>query len=304
MARRPIHILIVAAHPADSFDQAGGTMAHHIAQGDKVTAVVATTGVRSHHWQLAEEKRQKGANFDIEAHVQEAVEEKLEETRRACRILGFDDVRDLGFEDDDILVTQDKIEAIADKIREVKPDIIITHHPYETAGLKMHGTIGQCTVYAWQLAHGAGRGAQQRHPVPTIYFMNPIAYIGDNTLEYAGTSRVDLYIDITDVIDKKVEALDQIGSQYYSGSYSRKRAETEDGGFGQHAGIAYAEPFQRFTPMVRYTLPVTEAELDTIDMSPEEAMGRRSEIVGGLMPLPEGMGYSSRYRFAKEAYND
>ena len=45
MARRPIHSLSVAAHPADSFDQAGGTMAHHIAQGDKVTAVVATTTV-------------------------------------------------------------------------------------------------------------------------------------------------------------------------------------------------------------------------------------------------------------------
>jgi len=39
------------------------------------------------------------------------VEEKLEEVRKACRILGFEDLRDLGFEDDDILVTQDKIEA-------------------------------------------------------------------------------------------------------------------------------------------------------------------------------------------------
>ena len=304
MASRPIQILIVAAHPADSFDQAGGTAAHHVAQGDKVTAVVATTGVRSHHWQLAEEKRQKGADFDIEGRIQEAVEEKLEETRRACRILGFEDVRDLGFEDDDILVTQDKIEAIAGMIREIKPDVIITHQPYETAGLKMHGTIGQCTVYAWQLAHGAGRGTQQRHPVPTIYFMNPIAYIGSNSLEYAGTSRADLYVDISDVIEKKVKALDEIGSQYYGGPYARKRAETEDGGFGQSVNIAYAEPFQRFTPMVRYTLPVTDAELAGIDMSPEEGMGRRSEIVGGLMPLADGATFSSQYRFTKEQYDD
>ena len=43
--------------------------------------------------------------------------------RRACHILGFDDVRDLGFEDNDILVTQDKIEAIADVIRAVKPHL-------------------------------------------------------------------------------------------------------------------------------------------------------------------------------------
>jgi len=28
MASRPIHILLVAAHPADSFDMAGGTLAH------------------------------------------------------------------------------------------------------------------------------------------------------------------------------------------------------------------------------------------------------------------------------------
>jgi len=304
MASRPIHILLVAAHPADSFDQAGGTMAHHVAQGDKVTCVIATTGVRSHHWQLAEEKRQKGESFDIEARVQAAVEEKLEETRRACRILGFDDLRDLGFEDDDILVTQDKIEAIAAMIREIRPDIIITHHPYETAGLKMHGTIGQCTIYAWQLAHGAGRGNERRHVVPTIYFMNPIAYIGSNSLEYASTARVDLYVDISDVIEQKVLALDEIGSQYYGGPYSRKRSETEDGHFGNKGSVAYAEPFQRFTPMVRYTLPVTDAELETIEESPEAGMGRRSEIVGGLMPLPQGMSFSDQYRFSKEQYED
>ena len=302
MASRPVHILIVAAHPADSFDQAGGTMAHHVAQGDKVTCLVATTGVRSHHWRLTEEKRQKGADFDVEAAVQAAVKEKLEETSRACRVLGFEDVRDLGFEDDDILVTQEKVRAIADAIREIKPDIIITHHPYETGGLKMHGTIGQCTLYGCTLAQGAGRGTQQRHVVPTVYFMNPIAYVGSNSLEYASTCRVDLVVDITDVIDKKVMALDEIGSQYYGGPYARKRAEMEDAHFGGKGLVAYGECFQRFTPMVRYTLPVTDAELAGIDMPPEHSMGRRSEMIGALMPLPPGMEYSSEYRFTKEMY--
>ncbi len=304
MASRPIQILIVAAHPADSFDQAGGTAAHHVAQGDRVTALVATTGVRSHHWQLAEEKRRRGSDLNMEERVQAAVEEKLEETRRACRILGFDDLRDLGFEDDDILVTQDKVEAIASAIREIRPDVVITHHPYETAGLKMHGTIGQCTVYASQLASGTGRGTEQRHVVPAIYFMNPIAYVGSNSLEYASTCRVDLYVDISDVIERKVRALDQIGSQYYGGPYARKRSETSDGAYGQKASVAYAEPFQRYTPMVRYTLPVTDAELTANDTAPGETMGRRSEIVGGLMPLEGGDAYTSVHRFAKEQYDD
>ena len=56
--------------------------------------------------------------------------------------------------------------------------------------------------------------------------------------------------------------------------------------------------------MVRYTLPVIDAELATIDLSPDAGMGRRSEIVGGLMPLPEGMTFSDEYRFSEEQYED
>ena len=302
MPSRNIHLMIVATHPADSFDQAGGTLAHHVAQGDKVTVVIATTGVRSHHWRLADQKRKAGSEIDIEAMVKDAVEEKLEEVRGACRILGFEDIRDLGFEDDDILVTQDKIDAIAEMIREVKPDILVSHHPFETGGLKMHATIGQCTVLASQIASGSGRGRQERHSVPVIYFMNPQSYMGSNSLEYGGTGRTDLYVDITDVIEKKVQALDQISSQFYGGPYARKRAETEDGSWGQKASTAYAEQFQRFQPMVLHTLPITDAELDRVTTASADMMTRRGEVVGGIMPLPEGMEYSSAQRVPKEKY--
>ena len=304
MASRPIQILLVAAHPADSFDMAGGTLAHHVAQGDQVTAAILTTGVRSHHWELGEQRRQAGAELDVEQLVAQAVEEKLEEVRRACRTLGFDDVRDLGFEDDDVLVSQDKIEAIAEMIRAVKPDLMITHHPFESGGFKMHGTAGQCALYASQLAQGSGRGRQERHSIPVIYFMTPTAYIGSNSLEYAGTHRADLYVDITDVIEKKVRALDEIASQYYGGPYARKRAETSDGHYGNKALVAYAEQFQRFAPMVRYTLPISDAELARITEPQSAHMGRRSEMVGGLMPLAQDAAFTSRHRMSREMYED
>ena len=304
MASRSVHIMLVATHPSDCFDQAGGTLAHHVARGDRATVVLATTGVRSHHNQLQEERRKAGAEFNVEERVKDAIEQKLEETRNACRILGFEDIRDLGFEDDDILVTQDKIEAIAEMIREVKPDILIAHHPYEGAGLKMHATIGQCTIYAWQLAMGVGRGKQLRHYVPAIYFMNPLAYMGHNSLGYAGTSGADVYVDITDVIDKKVQALDYISSQYYGGAYARKRAETEDGAHGQRSRVAYSEQFQSFFPMIRYSLPITDSELDLIDEPGEAMMGRRGEMAGGLMPLPPNMAFTSQYRVPKEKYGE
>ena len=53
MASRSIQILIVATHPADSFDMAGGTLSHHAAQG-------------ANHPDLAEcRNRQQGAQARI-----------------------------------------------------------------------------------------------------------------------------------------------------------------------------------------------------------------------------------------------
>ena len=40
--REKLTILVVGGHPADVFDHCGGTMAHHIQQGDNV---VLTAGV-------------------------------------------------------------------------------------------------------------------------------------------------------------------------------------------------------------------------------------------------------------------
>ncbi|MEZ4734419.1 MAG: hypothetical protein R3E79_45590 [Caldilineaceae bacterium] len=43
-----LRILSIGAHPADIFDQSGGTMAHHVKRGDDVGCVVLTHGARVH----------------------------------------------------------------------------------------------------------------------------------------------------------------------------------------------------------------------------------------------------------------
>ena len=43
-----LRILSIGAHPADIFDQSGGTMAHHVQRGDYVGCVVLTHGARVH----------------------------------------------------------------------------------------------------------------------------------------------------------------------------------------------------------------------------------------------------------------
>jgi len=43
-----LRILVIGAHPADIFDQSGGTMAHHVKRGDWVGALILTHGARIH----------------------------------------------------------------------------------------------------------------------------------------------------------------------------------------------------------------------------------------------------------------
>ena len=124
-------------------------------------------------------------------------------------------------------------------------------------------------------------------------------------LQVAVADIVGIFVHgITDVIDRKVRALDCIATQHYGGQYARKRSEMEDGSYGNRAGVAYAEQFQRFQPMVRHTLPVTDAELARSTESPAQHMGRRSELIGCLLPLDSPVDEPARYRVPREHYQD
>jgi len=52
-----LSILVVGGHPADAFDCAGGTLAHHVERSDRVTAAVLTHGARSHSMGLIDDLR-------------------------------------------------------------------------------------------------------------------------------------------------------------------------------------------------------------------------------------------------------
>ena len=72
-----------------------------------------------------------------------------------------------------------------------------------------------------------------------------------------------IYVDITDVVDRKVKALDHLASQHYDGMYARKRAECADGWKGTRVDIPYAETFIPMIPEVHRYLPIMQSTLDT-----------------------------------------
>lgn len=48
MAEKQLKVMVVAAHPQDPFERAGGTVAKHLARGDRAKLVALTTGVVTH----------------------------------------------------------------------------------------------------------------------------------------------------------------------------------------------------------------------------------------------------------------
>ena len=174
-AAEPLRILSIGAHPADIFDQSGGAMAHHAARGDWVGCVVLTHGARVHDAVISDgmfHREEVPEAGELKQLMAERSGVKAEEVRRACRSLGVEEVRFLGIDDAVLLVTEEAVRTVARLLRELKPDIVLTHFPREGDGkTNAHATAGQIVMHA--LSHAAGVDPGDRRPphkVAQVFF--------------------------------------------------------------------------------------------------------------------------------------
>ena len=89
----PLRIVSIGAHPADTFDQSGGTMAHHAARGDRVTAVCLTHGARVPDKVISDEmahREEIPEAGELQGLIVERSDVKAAEVRRASLAAGLD----------------------------------------------------------------------------------------------------------------------------------------------------------------------------------------------------------------------
>ena len=163
----PLRLLSIGAHPADIFDQSGGTMAHHAARGDFVACVVLTHGARVHDAEISEAMFHRdeipGAD-ELEAMMVERAAVKAAEVRRACDILGVQDLRFFDADDALLQVDEEMVRRLARLLREIRPDVILTHFPKERSYFaSAHATAGQIALNAMK----PGRRRRSRRPQST-----------------------------------------------------------------------------------------------------------------------------------------
>lgn len=286
-ANVPLRILVVGGHPADVFDQSGGTMAHHIARGDHVSCVVMTTGVRTHDKVIVDDIEKRKSVPDAEklnALMHERSKVKEAEVIKACGILGVkrNDIYFLGADDAVAIVREELIRKVARLIRSTRPDVVITHYPFENGGLgSMHPVTGQMVLHAIDLGASVEPGdSNPPHKVTQVFFFGQgSAAVRTGLWDSQGGYYNDVFVDISDVAEKKLACLDAMESQGYGGPYARKRIETVDGAFGNKMGMAYAEGFISLHSTSHYYLPVPQMDLERSRRSNHEDILHRSHRI-------------------------
>ncbi|MCC6423528.1 MAG: PIG-L family deacetylase [Phycisphaerales bacterium] len=279
-----IRLLVIGAHPADIFDQSGGTMAHHTSRGDWVGCIVLTHGARIHDRVISDSMYHRSEvpeGDELSRMMAQRSDVKAREVVAACAIIGVHE-QDIFFfgEDDAVLqVTKENVHRLASMIRQLKPNVVITHFPKEYGGIgNPHAVAGQIVMEALFLAAGVDPG--DRHPphrvAQVFFFGQGAAHVRSGLWSAEGGFYNDIFIDISDVAHLKIACLDAMFSQGYGGAYARKRIETSDGAMGDYAGVGYAEGFIRNHSTVCRYLPVSEMDLQKTQLSDHENIQRRS----------------------------
>jgi len=114
-----MNYLVIAAHPDDEVLGAGGSMVKWAKSGSKVNVLIMAEGATSRHDNRDRNLCKNNLNLLNDAALE------------AAKILGIEYVELMDFPDNrmDSLNLIDIIKPIEKKIKELKPNVVVTHHP-------------------------------------------------------------------------------------------------------------------------------------------------------------------------------
>ena len=225
-----MNVLVIACHPDDAEIQCGGTIAKCVARGDKVVVCHVSSGSLGH----------------MVIKPDELKKIRAQEAQIAGALVGTEVIW-AGF--DDLEIYDNNKEArdrIVDVIRYANPDFIITHNPDDY--MPDHTAVSRLAFDASFAAtlpnyeykkHFSNENSPVSKLVP-IYYMSPSGGVGFLPEEY---------VDITDFIDIKLDALACHKSQHewlgeHTGTDFIEETKTFSRYYGYQSGVTYAEPFR------------------------------------------------------------
>jgi LmbE family N-acetylglucosaminyl deacetylase len=193
--------LVVAAHPDDEVIGCGGTIARHVAEGDCVHVVLMADGVGSRGTDSSNGLRQRN-----------------QACGEALNILGVTGWHALAFPDNcmDSLPLLDVVQSLELIIKRLQPMTIYTHH---------HGDLNVDHRVTHQAVMTACR------PVPGSSVREVLTFEVMSSSEWATPGvapfEPNVFVDISDYLPKKLEALAAYDMEMRSAPHSRSVAHIE-----------------------------------------------------------------------------
>jgi LmbE family N-acetylglucosaminyl deacetylase len=215
----PKSAMVIVAHPDDAEFTMAGTVAAWTRAGCRVTYVLCTDGnAGSHEPGMTREK---------------LAEIRRTEQRAACAKLGVGDVVFLGYDDGQLQPTLSVRRDLVRVIRQYKPEVVLTSDRY--INHPDHRAAGQAALDA--VAPAAQMPllwpeTGEPHKVHRVYVY--------------GNGEPNTWVDITETIDQKIEALKQHASQL--GDWDpTERIKSWNAEVGKDKGFAFAESYRVIT---------------------------------------------------------
>ena len=204
--------MVIYAHPDDAEFGSSGTVAKWIREGVEVTYVMVTNGA--------------SGSSDPEMTRERLTEIRAKEQRDAAEILGVKNVVFLGFEDGYLYPTLEVRKAVAREIRKGRPDAIITQDPTNRwwppsyINHPDHIAVGEVVM------RSINPDASTRLMFPELWQEEKLEPHKPKALFVVSFTDPDTFVDITDVMDLKVKALEahvsQVG-EWPVGEFIRER---------------------------------------------------------------------------------
>ena len=231
--------LVVSAHSADFVWRAGGAIALHQEKGFKVTVFCLSYGERGESAKLW---KQQGMTLE------KVKKERRLEAENAAKALGVSDIRFFDVGDYPLDLGPSIQNQMVDVIREVQPKFIMSHSkwdPYNTDHMNTTQFVLQCRMIAQAWGHNPG---QKVLGAPQVYLFEPHQ---TEQMEW----KPSIFLDITDVWEKKWNAIQCMNGQEHLWAFYKNVAENRANHFrrnsgGQAGGRAakYAEGFETIFP--------------------------------------------------------
>jgi LmbE family N-acetylglucosaminyl deacetylase len=201
-SRPPLRVIVFGAHPDDAELKAGGTAIKWAKLGHAVKMVSVTNGDVG-HWKMTGE---------------ELARRRLAEVQAADKILGVA-TEVLPIHDGELEPTLAHRKTIIRLIREWQADVVISHRPWDYH--PDHRYVGV-------LVQDAAYMVTVPFVVPEVKPLskNPVFLYSSDRFQKPYPFRPDVIVDISDVIDQKLDAIHELESQLYEGGANGSEEST------------------------------------------------------------------------------